>query len=279
MKKIPSISTGFLVISLALVSIAVAQTTTPGGRLDAIRDFRTQRKDTREDLRSNVQSTHEETRTEVKNERVDTRLGNAGLTPQQIEERRRQMHQDIQETRDTMHQNIKKLRDEAKIKIESYRKELHDKLASMRDERKKNLVERLDKRLDEIHDKFVDHFTKVLDRLDEILARIQSRADKAAATGKDVSRVTTAITAARPLIDAARAKVQEFAGKTYPLNITTEDKLGPAVSASRRALHEDIQKVRDAVVAARKAIGDAAFALRNITNVDDDDREGGEADH
>ncbi len=255
MKKIPSLSAGFLVISLALVSFAGAQTVTKG----ALRE-----------LHSGIRSTLEETHDQVTNERVDARFRTSGLTPEQIQTRRQQMYQDIEKMHDTMHENMQKLRDEMKTKMEGYRKDLHDKLASMRDERKKNLVEHLDTRFGEIHDKFVEHFTKVLDRLDEILGRIQSRADKAAAAGKDVSPATKAIAAAKPLIDAARAKVQDFAGKTYPLNITTEDKLGPAVSASRKALHDDLEKVRDTIAAARKAVGEAAAALGSVPKVDED---------
>ena len=186
---------------------------------------------------------------------------------QQIREQR---YSDVMKLRESFKNDLEERRAEMKAKLEANSGVLREKLSSIRDERKKALVEKLDKHFKEIDNRMAGHFTKILDKLEDVLGKIDDRADKAETNGKDVSSIRTAIDAAHKLIQTARDLITAQAGKTYPINITTEDKLGPAVSSSRNALHDDLQKIRDAAHAARKGVGDAVRALSAIQGVDDE---------
>ncbi len=69
---------------------------------------------------------------------------------------------------------------------------------------------------------------------------------------------------------AARAAIEAQAGKTYSISVTTEQKLKEAAEAARKALHDDLNKVKEAVKAAHEAVRKAAVALAQIPRVDED---------
>ena len=144
------------------------------------------------------------------------------------------------------------------------REEFRSRISAIRDEKKKAIVERVDKRIAEINTNRTGIMTRHLTKIEEVLNRIEARALEVEKNGKDISAVKTAITTARTTIVASQTAVSAQAAKTYTIDITTEDKLGSAVSAARTALAEDLQTTHQTVVTARKAVRDVLTALAKI---------------
>jgi len=243
-------------------------------RRDVREGFRATTQTERGEMRQDIQGVRSTAQDAMMEKRSMMRNAETREARQQIlkdmQQIREQRHSDVMSLRKSFKDDLEERRAEMKAKLEVNRGLLREKLSSIRDERKKALVEKLDKHFEEIGNRMIDHFTKILDKFEDVLGKIDDRADKAETNGKDVSSVRTAIDEAHKLIQTARGLITAQAGKTYPINITTEDKLGPAVSSSRNALHNDLQKIRDAAHAARKGVGDAVRALSAIQGVDDE---------
>ena len=290
-----SIILGVVLGLLVAGSLAYAQSSTPtptptgvksprvlnNEAQKAQRDARQKRLEELHKKQVDIRVMHERTRAEIRTKRIEQQ-GIIRDTQKQIREnpeRRAELLKNVQEERkelvefrnrerEELQKDMKERRDVAREKILLERDALREKLGTIRDERKRGIVERADKRLEEIANTEINGFTRVLDNLDKVLEKIDSRADKAEANGKNVSSVRTAITNAENLLKTARDLVTAQASKTYPINVTTEQKLGEAVSAARLALHADLKKVRDAIQKARKAVTDANSVLRAIPGVD-----------
>ena len=290
-----SIISGVVLGLLVAGSLAYAQSSTPtptptgvksprvlnNEAQKAQRDVRQKRLEELHKEQVDIRVMHERTRAEIRTKRIEQQ-GIIRDTQKQIREnpeRRAELLKNVQEERkelvefrnrerEELQKDMKERRDVAREKILLERDALREKLGTIRDERKRGIVERADKRLEEIANTEINGFTRVLDNLDKVLEKIDSRADKAEANGKNVSSVRTAITNAENLLKTARDLVTAQASKTYPINVTTEQKLGEAVSAARLALHADLKKVRDAIQKARKAVTDANSGLRAIPGVD-----------
>lgn len=144
------------------------------------------------------------------------------------------------------------------------REEFRSKLSAIRDEKKKTIVERMATRIQDSNSKRTATLLRHLVKIEEILNKIEARALEIEKQGKDISAVKTAIAKARDAIAAARTAVNAQAGKTYDINITTEDKLGSAVSTTRISLARDLQSAHQSVVAARKAVRDVLKELAKV---------------
>jgi len=187
---------------------------------------------------------------------------------QNVQERRAELRMQMQEKREEFKKTIEAKREELKNEIEAGKEALKIRLKAIKDERKKLAVERIDDGLVKMNARMTAHFTDVLDKLADVLGRIVSRTDKAADGGLDVSAVRTAVTEAESAIANARSAVAEQAGKTYSITVTTEDALRADVGGARKALHDDLKKVQDAVKAAREKVRKAATTLAQIPGVD-----------
>ncbi|MEK7525133.1 MAG: hypothetical protein AAB548_02055 [Patescibacteria group bacterium] len=144
------------------------------------------------------------------------------------------------------------------------REEFRAKVSAIRDEKKKALVERMDTKMKELNAKRTAILLRHLDKIEEILNRIETRALEVEKGGKDIASVKTAVQKAKDAIAAARTAVNVQAAKTYIIDITTEDKLGAAVSAARTTLARDLQATHQAVVAARKSVREVLTALAKV---------------
>lgn len=184
-------------------------------------------------------------------------------------DKREAVRKAAEEKRDEFRNTVETKRAELKKRIEDERVKLKERLAKIKDERKKALVEKIAKQLNDLNENRVKHFTEFLDKLDKVLDRIISRTDKAAEKA-DVGAVRSGIEAAKAAIVAAREAVKVQAAKTYTVTVTTEDKLKVDVGAARKALHDDLQKVSDAVKLAREKVHDSATTLAKIPRVDED---------
>ena len=144
------------------------------------------------------------------------------------------------------------------------REEFRTRLSAIRDAKKKAIVERMDKRIGEINTNRTNIMTRHLTKIEELLNRIEARTLEVEKKGKDTTAVKAAIASARTAIAAAKSAVTTQAAKTYTIDITTEDKLGAAVSSARTAFAQDLQAVHQSVVAARKSVRDVLTALAKV---------------
>ncbi len=87
-----------------------------------------------------------------------------------------------------------------------------------------------------------------LNKMSEILAKAKARGANT--------------TAAEAAIASAKTEVVAQAGKTYTVEITTEDKLKIKVGEAMKALKTDLQAVHQKVADARKATADAIRSVR-----------------
>jgi len=144
------------------------------------------------------------------------------------------------------------------------REKYQEKLQNIRDQRKRNIVEGVDSRIGEINKNRTAIMLRHLGKIEEVLAKIEARVAQAETNGKDISAVQTAIQKAKDAIAAAKAKIEEQAAKTYTIEITTEDRLGSAVSSVRATFASDLRITHQSVVAARQAVGEVLRTLASI---------------
>lgn len=168
-------------------------------------------------------------------------------------------------------EDAKTRRENALERVKDAREKFKEKVTEIKDERKQKVVENIDDRIASHNQKWVDHWNNVLGRLRELVTKIETNAQKLQTKGKDISTVQSAVTAANSAIDSAQAAVDTQSGKTYVINITTEDNLGQAVSTVVQQFKSDVQTVIETIRTARGAVKDAFGALRALhTEVKDE---------
>jgi len=101
------------------------------------------------------------------------------------------------------------------------------------------------------------------------LKGISSRADKAEAHGLDVSGVRALVVNAETAIASARDSIADQAGKTYSIDITTEDNLRSDVGETRKMFRGDLDALREIVKDVRSVIREVAVGLAQIPKVDE----------
>lgn len=136
--------------------------------------------------------------------------------------------------------------------------------STIRDEKKRTTVERIGQQISRLNSNRAAIMLRHLSKIEETLNKIEDRAKKLEQAGKDISAVKTAIEKAHAAIAAARGIIDVQTTKTYPINITTEDKLGSAVSSARSTFAADLKAAHQSVVNARRAVRDVLVALSKI---------------
>ncbi|MEK7576494.1 MAG: hypothetical protein AAB482_02245 [Patescibacteria group bacterium] len=241
-----------------------------------VQEFRQEIKDERDDSRKIIQSRRASTTEAIRsmryklNHNASTTLQDRIRFRESMDAMRKETHEFAATQREAFHAEFTKRREALKDKLDAERKDLRDKLAKIKDETKKQTVETISNRFAEINNNILDYLTKFLDHLDEIFVKIKTRTDAADIAGKDVTKAKVAIVTAENAIKSARETIKTQVGKTYPINVTTENLLKDAVSKVRNALHYDLEKVRTLVRAAHTAVKAAAGVLHDIPRVDDD---------
>lgn len=188
-------------------------------------------------------------------------------------------------------ERMEAMREEAKNRFEAQREKNEKRFAEIKDKAKQEKAKGIAKQFAHLNEQWTDHFMNVLDHLDEVVKKIQSRADRAASSGKDVSATVAAIKSAKTAIDTARAAVVTQAGKVYELNTSTSSavvspttstttpggqselvrNLSTAFKALHTSLFKDLTALRDGpMLAARRAVQAAAQSLASIPRVDED---------
>ncbi|MFZ5932548.1 MAG: hypothetical protein ACOYT7_00460 [Patescibacteria group bacterium] len=208
----------------------------------------------------------EDTTSEVEAE-ASTPSGTSANLREALEARKNALEEARRERKEAL-ERAREAREAAMDAAKTAREEFKERLREIRNERKRKVVERIDENIAKHNEKWVEHWNRVLSRLREILAKIQTRADKLAAVGKDVSKVNSAISAAESLIAEAQSAVDAQAGKTYVIEITDEETLGENVSRLVQDFRNDVKSVIEKVQAARKGVRDAFKELKAIFEVE-----------
>lgn len=203
-------------------------------------------------------------------------------------EARKEAKAKIEAQREEVKKRIETTREETKKRMEMKREEAKQRMNDIRDKTKKQMAEKIAGQLENLNKKWTDHFVQLLERYDTIVLKIQERTDIAAANGKDVTIVNTAIKSANAAIESARMAVIAQAAKTYVLDTssittttvtTTTDSgqnelmknLRNAFQDLHKTLFKDLKALRDGVMKdAKKAIKDALETLGKVPKVDDD---------
>lgn len=265
----------FVIASLFFALPVLAQTPTstptltpPSAAPRTLRqEHRTNTQEMKQDFRQNIQEKRRDLRQGVQTQRTDLRQFQG--TKEELQQKREDLKKTMLDKMEAFRNEVNTKREELKKKIETQREELKKKLQKIKDERKRAAVERIEKAIAELNERRIDHFNKAADQIEKVLERITSRVDKAETNSRDVSKVRTAITAAEDSIAKARDAIKAQAGKTYTVTINTEEKLRADVGSARKALHDDLMKVQEAVKAAREAVYQAARTLAEIRGVDE----------
>lgn len=173
-------------------------------------------------------------------------------------------------------------RQDVQQQIQAKRQELQTKIDAIRDTAKRRTANAIVGQFTRMNKVWTDHFTRVLNHLTAVLEKIKTRTDRAAANGKDVAAVNTAIQKATDAIAAAKTAVAAQAAKTYAIDTpavtsTATDadqqnlvaRLREQFKTVHAQLKADLAALRDGPMkAARQAVQDAFQALRQVPNVD-----------
>lgn len=217
--------------------------------------------------KDNVKADLKDAKTNAVNVLKDKKSGAVADFKAAAEQKRESFKALAEQKREEFQQLKEAKREEIKNKAEAARTQLKAKLVKIKDEKKKAIVERVDNRIVELNNNQMDHLSNVLDQLDKVLLKINDRTDAAAAKGRDVTAVRTAIESAKTGIAAARAAIVAQSGKVYTITITTESKLGTDVGKATKLVHADIVGVREKVKTAREAVHKAATTLAQAYRV------------
>lgn len=149
------------------------------------------------------------------------------------------------------------------------REEFKLKLAEIRNEEKKQKLNELDTNLTKVNQNSVQRWDKVLERLEAIVAKIKTRTDEAAAQGKDVTGILSAVSTAESKISDAKAAVADQSNNAYVIVIGSESNLGQSVKATISTLKTDLKAVEAKVKAAKDAVKDLFSALKLVVGSSD----------
>lgn len=206
--------------------------------------------------REGLTETTEKTGTTTQDKRQELRKNNL--------KNREELKQRVDERKEELKIRVEEKREELKNKIDKKREELKKKLEKIKDEKKGQALERIDRQIDELNRRLLDHYLNMSNKLSDVLIKISERADKAEERGIDVSAVRTAIDKANSAIEAIKVAVETQAGKTYTIQVTTEDNLKTDVGRARQALHNDLASVREVVKTAYELVRSAATTLAQL---------------
>lgn len=233
-------------------------------RMDAVKEFQEKRSEELKDKRLDIKDKRDDFQDNFKDTREDLRISiKSASTTDAKKDLREDFWAKIKQDREKLHEEIKNRQEAAKSKLESERAKLKEKLAVIRDAQKKITAERIYDRLGEVNKKMVNHFTNVAERLEDFASKLQDRITNAKNEGRDVTGAQAALDKVKPLITELRTMIQTQAGKTYSVNVTSENQLESAFRATRDSLHSDLGKIHDKIVVIRKAFADVLFALSN----------------
>lgn len=158
---------------------------------------------------------------------------------------------------------IQEKKEELKIIREQKQEEFRLKLQEIKDTRKQKIVANLDRSYVNINNRWTTHFKNVLERLTKILDKVKIRAEN-----QKNSEALSLIDGIYKQIKLVETAVEEQAGKTYTIEITSEDKLGEAAKTVHSQLRNDLQELREQIKDIRESIHKVIQTLKQpgVTN-------------
>lgn len=151
--------------------------------------------------------------------------------------------------------------DAAKIKYQTQREALMKKLEGLKDEKKKAIIEKISDKIAAINERRTTIMSSALKQLTTHLDRVQTKITEAKGNNINTSSAKTALASAKQAITSAETAVTLQAGKTYTINVTTDEKARAAVGATLKLLETDLLATHQKVVNARLAVMNAVRAL------------------
>ncbi|MEK7106504.1 MAG: hypothetical protein AAB895_04090, partial [Patescibacteria group bacterium] len=227
---------------------------------EAFKTLREEVKKEREENRTEIKGVRDDFQTSIKEKKEDAR--------ELIKEKREGLLESIQEKRDLFKEEFEARKDEIKAKREEAKEKFQESLKKIKDEAKRTKVESIANTIPEINIAVTDRASERVKNIETVLVAIESRADKAAATGLDVSTVRTLIASAETAIASARAAIVVQVGKTYAVTIASDTTAKSTLEATRNAFRADVKIMNTAIKAAHDATRKAAEALKAIPNID-----------
>lgn len=174
------------------------------------------------------------------------------------------LEQVFEQRRLRLENEVKRLREEEITRRSVERANFQAKLSDIKNKEKKTAVVTIDAKITQINTKRTDLMLKNLAKMQEILDKIMVRAAEAKKAGRDISKVESAVTAARASIATAIAAVTTQSGKSYIPTITTEQNLGQSVKTAMQSFESDMKSVYELVKTARQGVATALSELGKV---------------
>lgn len=195
---------------------------------------------------------------------LDVLKGNPEKFRQEAEKKLEALPAEAQAKIEALKQEFEAKREEAKTSFEAKREALKEKLSVIKDQNKQETVSRLNENINELNKKKTEEFSKVVAKLEGIWASIQNKASQAAANGAEVGFISEAQSQVDSLFSAAKDSLNQQAGKSYELNITTEDNLKTDIGQVRQTLESDLKAVREKIGAIKEMLYKEANQLNRV---------------
>ena len=140
--------------------------------------------------------------------------------------------------------------------------EMKERASNLREKGRENAISRIKMNIA----RYVRMLGAVIEREEKLISRIQSRADKLASEGKDVSAVTTALVTATRELTAAKSDLASIKTTAEArASVTVEASATPATVFGN--IRDIIQSAQKHIRAAHQAILDAVKALKAVGSV------------
>lgn len=168
---------------------------------------------------------------------------------------------DYKEQRKTIQESMKLKKEEIRKTVADQKMTLKESLDGLSDQKKATVVERISDKLAKFNESHTDRWMSVLDTLQMRLDAIKEKSDAAKTVGKDMAATEANITAAQNAINAAQTAVTTQAGKTYPIQITTEARVHAVVQTVVTQFKTDMMLAQRLMVAAYESVTKASTSV------------------
>ena len=234
-------------------------------RKQGIEDRNDMRKDRRDDVRDirektrlqlasstpeDIKKLREDSKKEIEKIREDfkkTIKENKASSTDLIKEKRADIIKNIQEKRDLFKEELELKKEQRASTTEALKAKFKANLEKIKDQNKKLKLENVSNNLNEINKNITNKASENINKIETVLISIESRTDKIAVNGVDVSNIRSLITAAENAIAGSRTLITNQALKTYIIDISTEEKAKISAGQTRDLLRADTKKIDESV--------------------------------
>ncbi len=144
-----------------------------------------------------------------------------------------------------------------KERIASKGAALKERLKTFKDQKKAQIAERINNNLNKINELITNNMRRHLEKMTKILEKLTNRVEDGKPDIKNADLAKQAIASASAAIASVSAAVDTQAEKDYTIEATSEATIKEDARTMRRQLHNDLQKVRRLVIAAKQSVANA----------------------